>query len=239
MSQTNRQSLVERYALPPQEIEKRSFAMIDSLVSPQLPELLPHPEWPVIRRIVHTTGDPSLAGAVRLSVGALQAGIDAVRGGASIVTDIRMVEAGISRALAERFQCRIFCAIDAPEVVDRAREKGITRAVAAMRWLASQPGGSNTRSLLDGAVVAIGNAPTALLALLDIVDQELACPALIIGMPVGFVAAAESKEELAKRQTPYITLPGTRGGSTIAVATVNAILRLAAANTRSSANTGS
>jgi precorrin-8X/cobalt-precorrin-8 methylmutase len=102
-------------------------------------------------------------------------------------------------------------------VAARAQREGTTRSVAALRELAPH---------LNGAVVAIGNAPTALLALLDLVDQGLASPALIIGMPVGFVACPESKDELMRRPVPYITIPGRRGGSSAAAATVNALLDL-------------
>ncbi|MCL5025607.1 MAG: precorrin-8X methylmutase [Chloroflexi bacterium] len=220
-------SLVARYALPPTIIEERSFEAICGLV-PALAASSGGPwseaERRVILRIVHTTGDPALAEAVRLHPAAVQAGVAAVSGGSDIVTDVKMVAAGISRRLAERTGCRVRCAINAPEVIERARADGTTRAVAAMRHLAA---GAEGKSPLDGGIVAIGNAPTALLALLDLVDQGLAHPALIVGMPVGFIAAAESKAARMARPVPYITIPGTRGGSTIAAATVNAILLLA------------
>ena len=109
------------------------------------------------------------------------------------------------------------CAIDTPEVAERARRESTTRSVAAMRELAPRVG---------GAIWAIGNAPTALLALLDLFDAGEVDPALVIGMPVGFVACAESKEELVRRDLPYITVEGRRGGSSAAAATVNALLDL-------------
>jgi precorrin-8X/cobalt-precorrin-8 methylmutase len=109
------------------------------------------------------------------------------------------------------------CLIDAPEVAERARREGTTRSVAAVRELAPQ---------MDGAVLAIGNAPTALLALLDLIDAGQVAPSMVIGMPVGFVACPESKAELAARSVPHITILGRRGGSSAAAATVNALLDL-------------
>jgi precorrin-8X/cobalt-precorrin-8 methylmutase len=217
-------SLVEQYALPAQDIEPRSFAIIDDMLPPlgTAPEALP-----IVRRVVHTTGDPSLAGQVVFHPAAVQAGVRALKAGCVIITDVHMVEAGISRPLTDRLGCSLRCVIDTPQVAEMAISGGTTRAVAAMRWLARPT--MSGKSLIDGAVVAIGNAPTALLALLDMVDAGAVKPALIVGVPVGFVAAAESKEELMERDIPYITLPGTRGGSTIAVAIVNALLRLATA----------
>jgi precorrin-8X/cobalt-precorrin-8 methylmutase len=144
-------------------------------------------------------------------------GLEALKSGAEVITDVRMVEMGISKALLRSCQVSTRCLIDTPEVATRAKREGTTRSVAAIRELASY---------LNGAVVAVGNAPTALLALLDLVDEEDIAPALIIGMPVGFVACAESKDELAKRPLSYITILGRRGGSSAAAATVNALLDL-------------
>jgi len=134
-----------------------------------------------------------------------------------VVTDVRMVEMGISKALLKSHQVATQCRIDTPEVAVRAQSEGTTRSVAAIRELAPY---------LNGSVVAVGNAPTALLALLDLVQEGKALPRLIIGMPVGFVACAESKEELAAGSIPYITVHGRRGGSSAAAATVNALLSL-------------
>jgi precorrin-8X/cobalt-precorrin-8 methylmutase len=216
-------SLVEQYALPAGQIEPRSMAIIQGLLPPSDDS---QQALAVVHRIVHTTGDLSLADQIKFHQAALPAGIQALKTGCAIITDVHMVEAGISRPLMEKLGCSLHCVIDHPEVYAMADSAGVTRSIAAMRWLA-QPTSSGG-PVLDGAIVAIGNAPTALLALLDLVDAGVVRPALIVGVPVGFVAAAESKKELMDRDTPYITLPGTRGGSTIAVATVNALLRLAA-----------
>ena len=157
------------------------------------------------------------------ATGAVDRGVAALRRGATIVTDVRMVEVGTSKALLRRVGNPITTMIDAPSVAERAKREGITRSAAAIRELTPQ---------IDGAVVAVGNAPTALLALLDNLDEDRAAPALIIGMPVGFVACVESKDELVKRPVAHITILGNRGGSSAAAATLNALLSLAMEDVR-------
>ena len=171
----------------------------------------------VLSRIVRAEGDPQIAPAVRFSPKAIQLGLAALQAGAEVITDVRMVEVGISKALLNSRGIATRCLIDTPAVAARASREGTTRSVAAMRELAPY---------MNGAVIAVGNAPTALLAILDLVAAGKANPELIIGMPVGFVACAESKEELASSSIPYITVQGRRGGSSAAAATVNALLSL-------------
>jgi len=208
-------SLVQRYALLPEEIDRESLKMVQASL-PRSLDLTPREHY-VVCRIVRAEGDPAIARAVRFSPGAVDRGLAAIKAGANIITDVRMVEMGISRALLKRQNLSTRCSIDTPETAARARREGTTRSVAAVRELAPW---------LNGAVVAVGNAPTALLALLDLVDDGGVAPALIIGMPVGFVACAESKDELVQRSIPYITILGRRGGSSAAAATVNALLDL-------------
>jgi len=209
-------SLVERYALPPAEIERRSLAAVAATLDRRF---ITEDEQRVAARIVYASGDPSLAASLHFSEGAVAAGVAAVRNGAPIVGDVRMVLSGINATVAESAGCQLYCAIDDPEVISRARAANTTRAVEAMRALAPY---------LDGAVVAIGNAPTALLSLLDLIDGAKVRPALIVGMPVGLVLATEAKLELTSRAVPFLTITGTRGGSPLAAAAVNALLRLAA-----------
>ena len=201
------------------QIEARSLEIVSKL----LPGFdRSQPEWPLLQRMVHATGDPSVAHLLRIHPRAVEAGVRALRSGCAIITDVGMVSAGISHSIAASLGCEIVCAIAEPAVIRLAQEQGITRSAAAMRYLSAR---------LAGSIVAIGNAPTALLAVLDALDAGFAVPALIVGTPVGFVGAAEAKAELATRAeptVPYITLEGTRGGSAIAVAAVNALLRLAA-----------
>jgi precorrin-8X/cobalt-precorrin-8 methylmutase len=208
-------SLVQQYALLPEEIDRESLKMVQASLPTTL-RLEPKEHY-VLCRIVRAEGDPGIADGVRFSPGAVDAGLEALVSGTDVITDVRMVEMGVSRALLRRRNLATRCLIDAPEVAQRARREGTTRSVAAVRELAPY---------MDGAIVAVGNAPTALLALLDQIDDQSVHPALVIGMPVGFVACAESKDELVKRRLPYITVLGRRGGSSAAAATVNALLDL-------------
>ena len=211
-------TLVEKYALLPEEIDRLSLVMVaDSLSGDADAAGLPEAERYVLHRIVRAEGDPDIAADVRFSDGAVDAALASLRDVRRVVTDVRMVQVGISRAALGRRGVETACLIDAPEVAERARREGTTRSVAAVRELAPQ---------MDGAVLAIGNAPTALLALLDLIDEGQVSPAAVIGMPVGFVACPESKAELAARNVPHITILGRRGGSSAAAATVNALLDL-------------
>ena len=210
-------SLVEKYALLPEEIDQESLRRVEAIL-PDCPTWSASERY-VVCRIVRAEGDPAIASAVRFSPGAVERGISALRGGAEVVTDVGMVKVGISKVLLSSLGVSTRCAIDTPQVASRARKESTTRSVAAMRELAPY---------MDGAVVAVGNAPTALLAILDLAGNGHAKPALVIGMPVGFVACAESKEELGRSSLPYISVWDRRGGSSAAAATVNALLSLAA-----------
>lgn len=163
-------TLVEKYALLPEEIDRESLKMVQTDLPAGL-DLAPREHY-VLCRIVRAEGDPAIADSVRFSAGAIDRGIEAINAGISIVTDVRMVEMGIAKALLSRRGLATRCLIDAPEVAARALREGTTRSVAAMRELAPH---------VDGAVVAVGNAPTALLALLDLVDAGKIAPALVVG----------------------------------------------------------
>ena len=209
-------SLVEKYALLPEEIDRRSIEVVEASL-PQLDGLTPEERY-VICRIVRAEGDPEIAKAVGFSPGAVNLGITAIKAQAAVVTDVRMVEVGISKALLSKCGIKTYCQIDTPNTAERAKTEGTTRSVAAIRELKPQ---------LGGAIVVVGNAPTALLALLDMIVEGQVAPALVIGMPVGFIACPESKAELAKVDVPYISVWEKRGGSSAAAATVNALLGLA------------
>ena len=216
MSSNMDRTLVEQYALAPEEIERRSFGIIAELLS-DLDQS--RPEWPLIQRIVHTTGDPALGRQIVVHPNAVAAGTSALAAGRPVITDVKMVAAGISRQHCAKFGCEVICRIDDPTVLELAKTQHTTRSIAAIQHLSAR---------LPGAVVAIGNAPTALLALLDYLDAGNAAPAVVVGTPVGFVGAAEAKRELLGRSgVPFVTIEGTRGGSAIAAAAVNALLRLA------------
>ena len=209
-------SLVEKYALLPDEIDRLSIEVVEASL-PDLQDLTPEERY-VVFRVVRAEGDPEISRNVGFSPGAVSKGIAAVKAKAAVVTDVRMVEVGISKALLRKCGLTTHCQIDTPNTAERAKEDGTTRSVAAIRELAPY---------LDGAIAVVGNAPTALLALLDMIKDGEASPALVIGMPVGFIACAESKAELAKVDVPYISIWEKRGGSSAAAATMNALLGLA------------
>ena len=209
-------SLVEKYALLPEEIDRRSIEVVEASL-PQLDGLTPEERY-VICRIVRAEGDPEISRDVGFSPDAVKIGIEAIKAKAAVVTDVRMVEVGISKALLRKCDIKTYCQIDTPNTAERAKLEGTTRSVAAIRELKPQ---------LDGSIAVVGNAPTALLALLDMIQEGQAAPKLVIGMPVGFIACPESKSELAKVDVPYISVWEKRGGSSAAAATVNALLGLA------------
>ncbi len=212
---TGARSLVERYVLPPEAIELLSHKRVRAAIG----DLgLPATDQAIVERMVYAAGDPSLAPLVHVHPDAAAAGLAALRTGCAIVCDVKMVTVAVSKEAAAVLGCTILCAIDDPAVVAAARAERLPRAVIAIRSLAPH---------LEGGIAVVGNAPTALLALLDLVDAGAVRPALIIGTPVGFVAAAESKAELMARGVPYVTIEGTRGGSAVAAAASNALLRLA------------
>lgn len=205
-------------AIEQHPIEKQSFDIIDSLLAPEDPE---DPEYQVVRRVVHTTGDVAIAPQMIFAPGAVTTGVAALAGGAPVVCDVNMVATGVAPT-ASRLGVPVACGVADARVAALARREGLTRGAAAMRLKAASGG-------LDGAVVAVGNAPTALFEVLRLVREEGTRPALVVGVPVGFVGAAESKEALAATGIPHIALAGSRGGSAAAVAIVNALLRMAAA----------
>lgn len=203
----------------PAEIEDASMRIIaESVPLPVDPA-----EAAVVRRLVHASGDLSLAGAVVFSDGGVAAGVAALRGGAPVITDVRMVEAGIDSARLTALGGNSRCLIDDPSVAAEAAVTGRTRAATAMRRLGAT---------LDGVVVAVGNAPSALREIIALAEEGVARPALVIGIPVGFVDAAESKAALEESGLPYVTVRGSRGGSPLAASAVNALLRVAAEEAR-------
>jgi precorrin-8X/cobalt-precorrin-8 methylmutase len=201
--------------LKPHEIEARSMAIIDRLI--------PDSGWSaaertVVKRLVHTSGDPSLATAVRFSAGAAEAGAAALRDGAPVYTDTHMARIGVNEQRVLGYGGTVECLISDPGIAAESRRAGRTRAACAMRAFGAR---------LDGAVVALGNAPTALREVLALADEGVARPALVVGMPVGFVDAAESKAALIASDLTFVAIEGTRGGSPLAAAAVNALLRVA------------
>ena len=194
------------------------------LIRPEIEEALvkaPKNQIPIIERVVHATADPEFAKLLVISDKAVDAGVAAIRAGAKIITDVKMIKAGINEARVKSFGGEILTYIDDSRATKMANEESITRSAASMR-LAAEDG-------LDGAVVLIGNAPTAAFELAKKVKKGTVKPALIVAVPVGYVGAAESKEAVAKLPVPFIITRGRKGGSTIAVAIFNALLSMAEA----------
>lgn len=202
-------------------IEGESFAIIDALVDPDDPD---DPHYAVARRVVHATGDTGLVDALAFSSGAVAAARDALANGAAVYCDVNMVVAGIEPTAA-RAGLQVSSGIARDDTGKLAAAEGITRGAAAFRRRYIEDSAA-----LDGAMVVIGNAPTALFEVLRLVREEGVRPALVIGVPVGFVGAAESKEELAVSGIEYVTLPGNRGGSNVAAAIFNALVKIWAAD---------
>jgi precorrin-8X/cobalt-precorrin-8 methylmutase len=208
-------------------IEQESFRIIEEELRQRWPEALPFPpgQFEVVRRMIHATGDMEFAELVRFGPGAVEAGISALRAGKSVLVDVNMAAQGISKGLLEGLGGRILCNISSPEAAALARDSGITRAEAGIELAAGRE---------DIGIVAIGNAPTALIHLVRMVMEGRFEPDLIVGVPVGFVNAAESKEFLEGLDRPWITTRGRKGGTPAAVAAVNALIRLATKEGRGS-----
>lgn len=203
-------------------IEDESFAIIDA-------EAGDHgfgpAEWQVVRRVIHATADFEFASLVRFHRHAIEAGIDALRAGATILVDVKMIAAGLSEERLATYGCSVVSFISDADVIAAARAENSTRAIEAMRK-------AHRLGLLDRAIVAVGNAPTALLEIVRLVREKGARPALVIGVPVGFVSAAASKDAVAELDLPWIVARGRKGGSPVAVAIIHALLSLSAEKPR-------
>jgi precorrin-8X/cobalt-precorrin-8 methylmutase len=197
-------------------IEDSSFSIIDAEAGTHTfrPD-----EWQVVRRVIHATADFEFKTLMRFSPDAIASGVQALKRGCPLVADVKMILAGLNEERLAAYGCKTHCFISDEDVIAEAKAKNSTRAIEAMRK-------AHKQGLLDGAIVAVGNAPTALIETARLVKEEGAKPALVIGVPVGFVSAAESKEIAIGGGAPYIVARGRKGGSTIAVAIVHALLLL-------------
>ena len=176
-------------------------------------------EWPIVRRIIHSTADFDFAkdNALLFHKDAIQNGINALRSGCSIVVDVNGVSGLFNKQNLKEFGNKVTCKISDENVISQAKKEGKTRSQVSMRL---------SKSEMDGGIVVIGNAPTALLEVIKMVNEKIVNPALVIGIPVGFISASESKEELASTDIPFITNKGRKGGSPSASAIVNALFKL-------------
>jgi len=203
---------MDDYIKIPHRIEEKSFEIItEELGSKTFSEDV----GKIIKRIIHTTADFQYAETTQISPGAIDIAKAVMRAGTNIITDTKMVMAGINKNKLEQFGCSVNCLISHEDVIETAKQKGITRAMAAIE-----------KAVLDknNKIFVIGNAPTALFQLKEYIEKGIIRPELVIGVPVGFVGAVESKEAFSKLDIPYIITKGRKGGSTVAAAIVNAIL---------------
>lgn len=176
-------------------------------------------EWPIVRRVIHSTADFDFAkeNAIIFHKDAIDSGMNAIRNGCNIIVDVNGVIGGLNKQNPRDFENEIICNISDPKVMEQAKKDNKTRSQVSMRLAADK---------INGGIVAIGNAPTALYEIIDMVRENVINPALIIGIPVGFISAAESKEELTKTSVPFITNKGRKGGSSSASAIINALYKL-------------
>ena len=198
--------------IKPMDIEKRSFEIITELLGDR--KLDPENEL-VIKRAIHTTADFDYADNLVFSPHAVKIGIEALKGGCDVVTDTQMAKSGISKATLAKLGGEVHCFMSDPDVSAEAKARGVTRALVSMEKAAR---------LDKPCIFAIGNAPTALIRIRELMDAGELKPALVIGVPVGFVNVVESKELIIESSAPHIVARGRKGGSNVAAAIVNAML---------------
>jgi len=199
-----------------QSIEDKSMEIIEN-------EIGSHPyskdEWSIVRRVIHSTADFDFArqNMIVFHKNAISSGINALKNGCNIIVDVNGVIGGLNKENLKEFGNKAICNISEPKIVEEAKKLNKTRAQTSMRMAASE---------MNGGVIAIGNAPTALVEVIQMIRENVTRPSLVIGIPVGFVCAVESKEELQTVEIPYITNKGRKGGSPCASAIVNALFKL-------------
>lgn len=208
---------IELETVLPMEIEKRSFEIIGQ----ELGNRTLNPQYePVIKRVIHTTADFDYVDSLYFSKDAVQIGVHALQNGACIVTDTQMAKAGINKKALAQFGGEVYCFMSDEDIAEQAKRNGTTRAAASMEKAAK---------LGKPLIFAIGNAPTALIRLYELMESGMLQPELVIGVPVGFVNVVESKElMLTQKDTPMIIARGRKGGSNVAAAICNAIMYTAA-----------
>ena len=198
----------------PEEIEKKSMETITAELNGRT---WPEPEFSIVKRCIHTSADFDYADNLEFSENAAQIGVDAIRAGAHIVTDTKMAAAGINKKKLGAHGGMVHCFISDDDVMAEAKSRGCTRATVCM-----ERGAEVAKE--HPVIFAIGNAPTALVRLAELIDEGKVKPALVIGVPVGFVNVVESKEYIMKRDVPYIVAKGRKGGSNIAATICNSMI---------------
>ena len=199
-----------------QSIEDESMQIIENEIGPHSYN---EQEWPIVRRVIHSTADFDFArdNKIIFHKDAIKNGLEALKNGSSIVVDVNGIIGLLNKQNPKDFGNNVICNISEPSIMEAAKEAGKTRAQMSMRI---------AKEDMNGGIVVVGNAPTALLEVMEMIREGITKPALVIGIPVGFVSAVESKEELAKMDIPFITNLGRKGGSPCASAIVNALYKL-------------
>ncbi|KAF3982271.1 MAG: precorrin-8X methylmutase [Methylococcales symbiont of Hymedesmia sp. n. MRB-2018] len=219
----NTNIITEQMTQAGQKIEHDSFAIVDQEIGTHH---YTEAQWHIVRRMIHATADFEFNGLARFHPQAVEAGLAAILSGAAIVADVEMICVGLSKPRLSHFGVNSHHFIADADVITTAKAENSTRAVQAMRK-------AHRAQLLDNSIVAVGNAPTALLEVIRLIKEDYVKPALIVGMPVGFVSAAESKAALEQLDNiPWIITHGRKGGSTLVVAAVHALLALAEAQSK-------
>ncbi len=217
----NANIITEQLTQAGQKIEHNSFAIVDNEVGKYTYTQM---QWAIVRRMIHATADFEFNGLTHFHSLAVKSGIKAIKQGKKIVADVEMICVGLSQPRLSHFGVTTHHFIADTDVITMAKAENTTRAIQAMRK-------ADKLGLLNDSIIAIGNAPTALLEVIRLIKEEGVKPALIVGMPVGFVSAAESKAATELLKTiPWIVTDGRKGGSTLVVAAIHALLALAEAD---------
>lgn len=199
-----------------QSIEDASMEMIENEIGSHNYD---EKEWPIVRRVIHSTADFDFAknNAIIFKNNAIQSGLGALKEGCNIVVDVNGVSGLLNKQNLINYGNQVVCKISDPKIAEMAKKEGKTRSQISMQ---------ESKDEINGGIVVIGNAPTALLELIGMIKDSLVNPALVVGIPVGFISAAESKHQLRSLNVPYITNEGRKGGSSTAAAIVNALYKL-------------
>ena len=199
-----------------QSIEDESMQIIENEIGPHSYN---EQEWPIVRRVIHSTADFDFARDNKMIFhkDAVKNGLDALKNGCNIVVDVNGIIGLLNKQNPKDFGNNVICNISEPSIMEAAKEAGKTRAQMSMRI---------AKEDMNGGIVVVGNAPTALLEVMEMIREGVTKPALVIGTPVGFVSAVESKDELSRMDIPFITNQGRKGGSPCASAIVNALYKL-------------
>ena len=211
---------IQLQRVAPADIEARSMEIIGQELGERV---FPAHQLPVIKRVIHTSADFDYADNLVFSPNAVEQGIAAIKAGCTIVTDTQMAFSGVNKKVLEKFGGKAVCFMSDPDVAAEAKERGETRATVSMERAAQ---------LTGPVILAIGNAPTALVRACELMEEGKLHPALVIGVPVGFVNVVESKELLLTMEAPHIVARGRKGGSNVAAAICNALLYQASNNVR-------